>query len=139
MKLYQKGYRSERELLRFLSARGYSCIRSASSGGFLTPVDVVAIKGGQVLAFEIKSHAKRPRLKKDQLERFSEWCEKANAMGFVAWRRTSPESGDGAHSAPLSASQKWLFLPVESARNNNYSDENWVERDVLFLRVFGIE
>jgi len=55
-------------------------------------------------------------------------------MGFVAWRRTASEYGK-----PLSASQRWLFLPIENAHKNDYSDGQWVERDVLFLNVFGIE
>jgi Holliday junction resolvase len=134
IKTYSKGSRAERDLAHFLNNKGFATLRVPSSGGFLSPLDVVAIKGGQVIAFEVKSHAKKPKLKKDQLERFSEWCGKAGAMGFVVWRRTSSENDE-----PMSASQRWLFLPIENARNNDYSDESWVERDVLLLRVFGIE
>ena len=131
---YSKGSRAERELAHFLNHKGFATLRVPSSGGFLSPLDVVAIRKGQVLAFEIKSHAKKPRLKKDQLERFSGWCKKANAFGFIVWRRTSSEDNE-----PLSASQRWLFLPIESAEKNDYSEERWVERDILFLKVFGIE
>jgi len=134
LKTYSKGSRAELELAHFLNHKGFATLRVPSSGGFLSPLDVVAIRRGQVLAFEIKSHAKKPRLNKDQLERFSAWCEKANAIGFVAWRRTTSED-----TKPLSASQRWLFLPIENARKNDYSDEQWVERDVLFLNVFGID
>lgn len=119
MKLYRKGFRSERELLRFLSARGYSCIRSASSGGLLTPVDVVAIKDGRLLSFEIKSWARKPRLDKGQLSRFSEWCRNAQAHGFLAWYNQN----------------RWLFLPLKDAEANRYDDEFWLDMN-SFFRVF---
>jgi Holliday junction resolvase len=134
IKAYSKGSRAERELAHFLNHKGFATLRVPSSGGFLSPLDVVAIRRGQILAFEIKSHAKKPRLKRDQLERFTEWCTKANALGFVAWRRTSSDNDE-----PLSASQRWMFLPIENAQKNDYADISWVERDVLFLKVFGIE
>jgi Holliday junction resolvase len=119
MKLYQKGFRAERELLRFLSARGYSCVRSASSGGFLTPVDVVAIKQGRLLCFEIKSWSRKPRLDKTQLSRFSVWCGQAGGHGFIAWYNQN----------------QWRFLPVKDAEANRYDDENWLELE-SFLNVF---
>ena len=134
IKTYSKGSRAERELAHFLNHKGFAVLRVPSSGGFLSPLDVVAIRNGQVIAFEIKNHAKKPKLKKDQLNAFSEWCKKAAAMGFVAWRRT-----DSGETGTLSASQRWLFLPMENAQNNDYADENWIERDVLFLNVFGID
>jgi Holliday junction resolvase len=119
MKTYRKGFRAERELLRFLSSRGYSCVRSASSGGFLTPVDVVAIKSGKLLCFEIKSWARKPRLDRNQLSRFSEWCRNAQAHGFVAWYNQN----------------QWRFLPLHDAEANRYGDEFWIDYE-SFLRVF---
>lgn len=121
MKLYQKGYRAERSLLRMLSSHNYSCIRAGSSGGFLTPVDVVAIKPGRTLCFEIKSWAKKPRLDKSQLSRFSEWCTNASGHGFVAWYNKN----------------KWLFLSVKDAEAGNYDDENWIPLEA-FLKVFAV-
>ena len=119
MKLYQKGFRAERDLLRILSANGYSCVRSASSGGFLTPVDIVAIKSGKLLCFEIKSWARKPRLEKSQLTRFTEWCSNAQGHGFLAWYNQN----------------QWRFLPIRDAEARHYEDENWIELD-SFLRVF---
>jgi Holliday junction resolvase len=119
MNLYKKGFRAERDLLRILSARGFSCVRSASSGGFLSPVDVVAIKSGRVLAFEIKSWARLPRIDKSQLARFSEWCAKADCHGMIAWYLQN----------------KWRFLPLRDALSNSYAEENWIDLDML-LRVF---
>jgi Holliday junction resolvase len=119
MKLYQKGFRAERELLRLLSSHGYSCVRSASSGGFLTPVDIVAMKSGKLLCFEIKSWARKPRLDKQQLSRFSEWCQNAQGHGFVAWYNQN----------------QWRFLPIRDAEANRYDDDNWIDLEG-FLRVF---
>jgi len=133
IKTYSKGSRAERELAHFLNYKGFATLRVPSSGGFLSPLDVVAIRNGLVLAFEIKSHAKKPRLRKDQLGRFSEWCSKAGAMGFVAWRRTIPKENED-----LTASNRWLFLRIDDAHANKYDDENWIERD-LVLRALGVE
>ena len=119
MHQYRKGFRAERELLRFLSSHGYSCLRSASSGGFLTPVDVIAAKDGKLLCFEIKAWARKPRLEKTQLSRFSEWCRNAQGHGFVAWYNRN----------------EWKFLPVKDAEANRYDDENWIRYED-FLRVF---
>ncbi len=119
IKTYAKGYRAERELLRFLSARGYSCTRSASSGGFHSPVDVVAIKQGKVLSFEIKSWSKKPRLSRKQLESFMEWSERAGAMAFLAWYNNN----------------EWKFLPLGDAKKGRYEDENWIAMEDFF-RIF---
>ncbi len=130
MKTYAKGARTERELLHFLNHIGCAVLRVPSSGGFLSPVDIVAIKNGKILAFECKAWSKKPKLKKQQLRAFSEWCRKAGAMGFVAWRRTHSEE-------KLTASGRWLFLRVEDAEQNKYKDEYWIERDIL-LRILGL-
>ena len=119
MHYYRKGFRAEREILRILSANGYSCLRSASSGGFLTPVDVIAIRSGRLLALEIKSWAKKPKLARDQLSRFSDWCSQAGAHGFLAWYNQN----------------QWRFLPLKDVEEGRYEDENWIGLDV-FLKVF---
>ena len=119
MKAYRKGYRSERELLRILSSRGYSCIRSASSGGFLTPVDIVALRDGKTLAFEIKSWARMPRLDRKSLERFADWVKRASAHGFLAWYNRN----------------EWKFLPLRDVSEGNYGEEYWIPLDG-FLKVF---
>lgn len=119
MKPYRKGFRSERELLRVLSSRGYSCVRSASSGNFLTPVDIVALKAGRTLAFEIKSWSRMPRLDRKSARRLSDWAAGAGAHGFLAWYNKN----------------EWRFLPLRDALAGNYSEENWIPLE-NFLRVF---
>lgn len=119
IKTYSKGFRAERNLLRILSANGYSCMRAASSGGFLTPVDIVAIKDGKLLCFEIKSWARKPKLKSTQLSQFSEWCTNASGHGFLAWYNQN----------------QWRFLPLNDVESGRYEDERWIELEP-FLRVF---
>ncbi|MCK4497191.1 MAG: hypothetical protein KAU24_03290 [Candidatus Aenigmarchaeota archaeon] len=111
MKFYRKGVRFERELIHFLNYKGFSVSRTASSGGYLYPVDIVALKRGLILAFECKAHKNKPKLQKDKLKKFKDWCKNGGAMGFLAWR------------APKN---RWLFLRIEDAEKNNYADENWI-------------
>jgi Holliday junction resolvase len=116
MKTYAKGSRSERELLHLLNNRGFAVVRAPSSGGALSPLDVIAIKRGLVLGFEIKAWAHKPKIDKQQLAGLREWCDKAGAVGLIAWRTTG----------------KWLFLRLEDAEQDKYEDENWMEKDMLF-------
>ncbi len=132
IKTYSKGSRAERDLAHFLNDKGFATLRVPSSGGFLSPLDIVAIRKGLIFAFEVKSHKVKPRLRKEQLAAFTGWCRKAGAMGFVAWRRT-----EGSGDEILTASNRWLFLRMEDAEAGNYGDENWIERDQL-LRFFGV-
>ena len=122
MKTYRKGARAERELLHFFNSRGCSCIRAASSGGNMTPADIIAIKSGNIFCFEIKSWAKKPKLGSDKINRFKEWCEQANGMGFLAWYNKN----------------KWRFLTLKDIEDNRYEDENWIELDDFF-RIFGLD
>jgi len=133
IKAYAKGSRAERELAHFLNDKQFAVLRVPSSGGFLSPLDIVAIRRGVVLAFEIKSHRVRPRLRKEQITAFMEWCRKAGALGFVAWRR-----GDAEGEERLSASMRWMFLRAEDADAGRYDSENWIERDRL-LMALGVE
>ena len=111
MNLYQKGAAFERQLIRFLSYKGFSVSRTASSGGCLYPVDILAMKKGTILAFECKAHKAKPRLQKEKFRKFKEWCENAGAMGFLAWK--APQN-------------RWLFLRMEDVEKSNYADENWI-------------
>ncbi|MBM3304234.1 MAG: Holliday junction resolvase [Candidatus Aenigmarchaeota archaeon] len=119
MPSYSKGAKGERELIHILNSRGFSVMRAPSSGGAIYPLDIVAIRKGLVLAFEIKTWNRKPYLEAAQVSAFREWCEKAGAMGFLGWR------GRG----------KWSFLRIEDALNSNYKDESWISMEG-FLRTF---
>lgn len=122
MKAYLKGVRGERELLHFLNSKGFAVSRVPSSGGYLSPIDIIAIKKGLIIAIESKAHTKKPRLERKKLKRFKEWCERAGAIGFLAWRNSG----------------KWLFLRLSDAESGNYGDGRWIEMGNL-LSAFGIE
>jgi len=122
MPSYRKGYRGEAELVHILNDRGFSVMRAPSSGGAIYPLDIVAIKKGLVLAFEIKTWNRKPYLEAAQVGAFREWCERAGAMGFLGWR------GRG----------KWSFLRLEDVMNSNYKDDSWISMEG-FLKVFAGE
>lgn len=122
MKTYAKGARAEREILHFLNYKGFSVCRIPSSGGYMTPADIIAMKGGLIIALECKNYSKKPRLEKKKLKRFKEWCQRAGAIGFLAWRNSS----------------RWLFLKISDAEAGNYEDGKWIEMKNL-LSAFGIE
>jgi Holliday junction resolvase len=94
-------------------------MRAPSSGGALYPLDILAIKNGNVLAFEIKTWNRKPYLESSQVAAFREWCGRAGATGFLGWR------GRG----------KWLFLRLEDVLASNYRDESWITME-NFLAVF---
>jgi len=119
-----KGARCEREILHFLNNKGFSVMRAPSSGGWLSPVDVVAMKCGRIIAMECKNHKKKPRLDQKQVQKFREWCDKAGATGMLVWQM--PGTGSGS---------EWKFLRLEDVEANQYQDENWFDLDT-FMKVF---
>jgi Holliday junction resolvase len=121
MKTYYKGARAERELLHFLNDRGCSCIRAASSGGAITPADIIAMKAGSIFCFEIKSWATKPKLDANKIQRFRGFCDQAGGHGFLAWYNEN----------------KWLFLPLRDVEAGNYNDENWIQMNDFF-RLLGL-
>ena len=123
-----KGARFERDLLRFLDYKGFAVMRAPSSGGELSPLDLVAIKNGLVLAIEAKNYASKPRLDSEKVRRMGEWCGRAGAIGIVAWKKPK-----GA--APFPEKGAWLFLPFTDAAAGRYEDGNWVPME-LFLKAF---
>ena len=107
-------------MAHILNNRGFSVMRAPSSGGAIYPLDIVAIKKGFVLAFEIKTWNRKPYLEAAQVSAFREWCERAGAMGFLGWR----------------ARGRWSFLRLEDALEGSYKDENWISMED-FLKVLG--
>ncbi len=121
MKTYAKGARFERDLMNFLHSNNFACLRCASSGGWYTPVDIIAIRNNLILAIECKAHNKKPKLEKDKVKKLREWCDRAKAWGFLAWKVPGNE---------------WRFLRLEDMEANRYEDENWFGIKQI-LGVFG--
>ena len=118
VKKYNKGARAERELAKFLQKHDFSTIRAAGSGSGISTPDLVAIKKGRVLAFEIKSWSTKPRLKKEELKDFKRWCENAGAMGFFTWRRKNND---------------WMFLNIKDYGKNDIKKDGISLDDLMFV------
>lgn len=115
---YRKGVFAERELIHYLNSKGFAVIRSPSSGSHISPIDIVAIKRGLVIAIESKAWKAKPKPDKKQLKGMREWCDKAGAIGFIGWRNEG----------------RWLFLRLEDAEAGKYDGEQWMEiHDLLSL------
>lgn len=110
---YAKGVFYERDLIRFFEAQGFSTTRIAGSG-HNTPADILAMRKGKIAAVEVKAHRTQPRLAKEKVQELKEWCERAGAHGFLAWR------------APR---QEWLFLPMKALEENQYKE--WLTVDAF--------
>ena len=122
IKTYAKGRGFESDMLHYLNSKGFSCIRAPSSGGAMTPADVIAMRKGMILALELKNHKLKPKLTQEKVEKFKEWCERAGAIGFLVWKNGT----------------KWLFLQMKDIVENNYEDERWIEmKDIL--SALGVE
>ncbi|MFH0714156.1 MAG: Holliday junction resolvase Hjc [Candidatus Diapherotrites archaeon] len=95
MTRYEKGANAERELIKELYAKGYSVIRAAGSG--VTPLpspDLLALNGRKTLAFECKAWGSTSlTIPHEQFDSTMEWCAKADAEFFIAWKAT----GKGWH------------------------------------------
>jgi len=118
MKKYVKGANFERELGKELKTVGFVCIRAAGSGSKISTPDLVAIKKGRVIAFECKSWETKPRLREEEYKNFMEWCERAGAVGFLAWRRGKND---------------WLFLDIKSYKSKDILKDGIRLNDLLFV------
>jgi Holliday junction resolvase len=90
-RLYRRGYRYELELSSRLYALGYSTLRAPASGKGGKP-DVVAVRKGRVLAFEVKVRSK-PKdiyIPKIEVDRLKTWAERAGAEAYIAVRILDP-------------------------------------------------
>lgn len=107
---YRKGANAERELMQILYAKGFALLRAAGSG--VNPLDcpdVIALKDGRILAFECKAwNATSLALSKEQFEGDVEWCKRAGAEFWIAWRMPRED---------------WLFLKPQDFR---FSGKNYL-------------
>ncbi|NOX71862.1 MAG: hypothetical protein GXO64_04165 [Candidatus Micrarchaeota archaeon] len=110
---YMRGAHYERELLYILYGKGFAVVRSAGSGGNVSVPDIIGIKNGQILAFECKAWANEPRIRPEKREDMIQWCEKAGAYGFVAWRNEN----------------KWKFKNIKDIKNKEIE---WMDMATFF-------
>lgn len=116
IKRYVKGAQAERDLAKLLKNRSFSVIRAAGSGSSISTPDLIAIKGGRILAFECKAWKTTPRLKKNEYKEFLEWCKRAGAMGFLAWKKKG-----------------WLFMNIKNLKKSNIKKDGISLKDLMFI------
>ncbi len=125
----RKGFHYERELARTLWRKGFACMRAPASGAKVKRVkypDVVAIKNGVTLVFEVKTRSKPGAIyiERKQVEKIVEFASRAGGRAFIAVRVL-----DG---------RGWRFVPVEEleeTRGGNYK----VSEEVLENKSLSLE
>ncbi|MEM3399832.1 MAG: Holliday junction resolvase Hjc [Candidatus Micrarchaeia archaeon] len=86
MSTYDKGARSERELIEMFSKRGFSVMRAAGSGVGGSP-DLLAFKKGKWYAFECKAWGSGSiMVSKERFRKLKEWEENTGITTMLAWR-----------------------------------------------------
>ncbi len=116
MTRYDKGARSERELLSILYESGYSVLRSAGSGVNALSPDLIAMKKGKCIVIECKAWEKGSlSLAPDQFGKILEWEANTEFPTFVAWRM----NGKG-----------WFFIKPEEFERGK-SNYNITRKKVL--------
>ncbi|MDD5317161.1 MAG: Holliday junction resolvase Hjc [Candidatus ainarchaeum sp.] len=84
---YVKGARSERELIRLFSEKGYSVIRAAGSGVAGGCPDLLAFRRGAQYAFECKAwNAERVAIDRRHYLALRAWEENTGITTMVAWK-----------------------------------------------------
>jgi len=84
-----RGFSHERDLARRFFRLGFAVMRAPASGSKakrLIYPDLIAIKDGNIFAFEIKTTSK-PRyiyIPKHQIDKLVEFCKRANALPLIA-------------------------------------------------------
>ena len=112
---YKKGANAERELAKILASENFAVVRSARSGGSISIPDILGVRNGEVLAFECKTWKEKPRLKLEEHMELVDWCAKAKARGFLAWRKRG----------------EWLFLNLEDVKTKDITKEGLTLEDIL--------
>ena|SRR3989344_1804191 len=112
---YKKGANAERELAKLLKQNNFAVVRSARSGGSISVPDILGVRNGTILAFECKMWKVKPRLKVQEREEFVDWCAKANAKGFLAWRKRG----------------SWLFLDINDLKTKDIVKDGLNFEDII--------
>lgn len=88
MTTYQKGARSERELIKIFSEAGFSVIRAAGSGVSQTsPPDILVLKGDLRYAIECKAWNKnRIAIPPEKYIALLEWEKNTNIKTLIGWK-----------------------------------------------------
>lgn len=106
MHRYNKGARSERELIKILSEYGFSVVRAAGSGLKNSP-DVIAIKDGVGYCFECKNWKEKSiKIPFDKYQELKDWERNTKFKTFIAWKVQY---------------KGWILIPFENLKENEKS------------------
>ncbi len=109
-----RGFAHERDLVHKLWEKGFAVVRSPASGAktrrYAVP-DIVAIRQGVVLVFEVKTiHNERPvYIPKHQVDKLLEFTKRAGGRPYIAVK--------------IIGVTGWRFIPIgelEETRGGNY-------------------
>lgn len=85
--VFRKGYRAELELVHLLMQDGFYAIRIPISGGRSFPCDVLASKGEDRRAYEVKlTKLTAYHFYEDDIKPLLEFCQNFNFQAYVAVR-----------------------------------------------------
>lgn len=102
---YNKGARSERELLSYLHSKGYSVMRSAGSGINTLSPDIIALRGEKRFAFECKAwDSDGLSIENERFQGLLNWERNTGMNTYVAWRMNNAG---------------WFFIKLEEMKNND--------------------
>lgn len=84
---FRKGYAAELELVDLLVRRGFYAVRVPVSGGRSFPCDVLAAKGRDKRAYEVKTTKKKILcLHEENIKPLVEFCRKFDFRAYIAVR-----------------------------------------------------
>lgn len=118
---YRKGANAERELAKLLKSQGFAVIRAARSGGSISVPDIVGIKNRVIAGFECKMWKTKPKLKNEEYNEFKDWCMKAGANGFLAWRIRAD----------------WLFLNLDDLKTKDIRKDGIGLQELVKILTLG--
>ena len=102
---FRRGYQAELELVNLLVRRGFYAVRVPVSGGRGFPCDVLAAKGEDKHAYEVKSTKEKTLyLYKKDIKSLIEFCRKFGFQAYVAVRWKYKKKNP------------WTFIKVNQAK-----------------------
>ncbi|NPA04487.1 MAG: Holliday junction resolvase [Crenarchaeota archaeon] len=110
----RRGIEAEHDLAKKLWRHGFAVIRGPASGAKAKHViypDIVAIRKGRVLVFEVKRRTTQTTIyiSREQVVKLREFAERAGGKAYIAVKTGNPGS--------------WTFIRIEDlleTRNGNY-------------------
>ena len=124
--LYRKGKEAEYEIVRFLASMGYAVMRAPASGRRGKRIhypDVIAVREGRTLVFEVKYRSKEGTvyLFPEQVQALREYARRSGGEAYVAvkvagWKWMKVVPVDELEECELNG-RKMYRIPVHKLRS----------------------